>query len=412
MPQLPNVQLGNTALDISSAVNSFAKGLQEARAQRRKEQMDQAMMAIQMRKLLQPNYRQEQTFNPATGKLEYAYANELDPMDVQYTGREAKNPAFISPYYDQSGNPSQVGTQRYYQQGTTPNPTVIPNPQGMEPKGYQPMPVVVDFGQGPVTIFVDPAEAAALRSRANAGGQNAPPPQGVPTPAGTPQAQAPVQPPATPVQQPVQAPTQTPTQAPVQTPQPGQFPRAPDNLDEQKAGRAFMTIQGRYNMLEALKVDPQAYNDAAQFIAAGKVTEQLPIFGNAISEFVRSHAAFLSEPAQRYLNGIMQVGAMIAFASGGTALTRTELNAALESIVPRPGETEAMRIQRDNNLRSYLAAATRGNNAWPRFTPLLDQFNWSENDATNFTMPPQAPDPFTNNSILQGIKSRRPGARP
>lgn len=47
MPQLPGVQFGNTPLDISSAVNSFAKGLQEARAQRRKEQMDQAMLGIQ-----------------------------------------------------------------------------------------------------------------------------------------------------------------------------------------------------------------------------------------------------------------------------------------------------------------------------------------------------------------------------
>lgn len=47
MPAMPGVQFGNTPLDISSAVNSFAKGLQEARALRRKEQMDQAMLGIQ-----------------------------------------------------------------------------------------------------------------------------------------------------------------------------------------------------------------------------------------------------------------------------------------------------------------------------------------------------------------------------
>lgn len=354
--QMPSVQFGNVASDIGSAVSSFAKGLQDERARRREEAMTNALRALQMQRAMQPMRPFQERIQGPNG-LEYAYADPMNPANVLHTGREAPNPNFISPYEDDQGNLVMGSTPRY---GNNPQTTVVPNPSGIQPKDVPAIPQTTETPQGPQNVLVQPRSGV------------------------------------------VRQPT-----LPGQNGQPGQplVPKA-DEQDEKRAQRAFEMVHGDYEMREANKIDPQAYDDAARFAATIDVGSGVPIFGGLLEKFISQTQGNLSPAAQRYYNGLMQMAASVAFSNGGATLTQNEIRYALSSLAPKPMEDPTATAGRSRLLHGRVMVMTHGNNAWMRYRQMAQPFGWNDEEGS-LVVPPPPPPSMPPNSYLIRQRQKR-----
>lgn len=347
-PQLPNVELGNTATDIGSAVSSFAKGLQAERARRREEALANAMMQMQMMKLNQPDYRHIVSQTPEGPRHAFT---DMKTLLTNVTDQAAADPQMMLPTQDANGSWNLSLAPRN-------DPNRAPQAPNLPPNQYprQPAPIVVpgvETSQGPRTM--------AVGRTPNPAGSQPQPQQGLPS-------QAPVQAGLPQRQQPVQG--QQPQGTVQQIPSGGLPTRATEG-DEQRARGAFDMLQGRYEMKQALADAGQnaqnVYDEASRYIAALDIGKEIPLIGGALEAFIGSTQSALSPPAARYYVAFMHAAANKVFSQGGKTLTKMELNTSLVSLAPKPFQDPTTEAAQQRLWSGVIAGAMTGNNAWIRY---------------------------------------------
>ena len=164
-PQLPNVELGNTATDISSAVNSFAKGLQAERTRRREEAMQAAMLQLKMQEFSHPN--PIHATEMGEGGPRSIYRN---PRDMSIVSDEpAPNPNYYAPTNTGPNmTPSISGVGRYSPLGTPA--TNVPLPPGTVGRDVPPVSTPTEGPTGPGISRIAPRTGVATPV-VDAGGQ-------------------------------------------------------------------------------------------------------------------------------------------------------------------------------------------------------------------------------------------------
>jgi len=365
-PQLPNVELGNTASDFSSAVSSFAKGLQEERTRRRQEAMSNALMNLKMQEFLHPRPMHELQLGPE-GPMNV----DINPTTLE-TMRSSPAPDSQMPIMTQDADTGawNLGmTSR-----TNPSAPVRPvqMPAGQEARGPAPIPVIQETPAGPRTVMTPRTPHATV-------------------PAG----QQPLQQPSVPNQHQSIQPQPTPTGIPTRA----------SEADEQRARGAFDMVQGRYEMREALKAagqgrNPQemqqnaqrTYDEAARYISSLQIGEGIPVLGNVINAIISQGQSVLSPAAARYFSAFMHSAAAKAFSQGGKTLTKNEIDYSLMSMSPKPFEDEATSQMRDRLWNGVISGATAGNNAWMRYQAAAKALGYDDSQTGLMIQPPAQQD--------------------
>lgn len=331
IPQLPNVSLGNTATDISSAVSSFAKGLQAERIRRREEAMKEALLSLQMMRLNQPDWQRVVEKTP-TG-LEHTF---VDPMSgrTQRTGLAANDPQYF--YATQGGTLAGVGRSGINPPAVAGGPAQDPN---LAPRDVAPMVVTAETEQGPVQTRVPRRGGAAT---------------------------------------PVLGPTGQPVMAPAQEP------------DERRARDAFEMVQAKFETSRPLVANPRAYQEAANYLASLGVADKVPVVGGVIKSLIQASQSALSPEASAYFSAFMHLAAARAFSRGGATLTQNEIDYSLLSLRPAPGESGDVSAMRDRLFNGVVFGAIQGNPAWQRFaqTAKLFGFDLDQLQAGQGLVPP------------------------
>lgn len=374
MPMMPNVSLGNTASDISSAVGSFAKGLQAERTRQRDEALSSALVHLQMMKAMQPDFEHIVVQTPNGPR--HAYTDKRT-LQTRVTEEPAADPQMPIMTQDMNGAWGLSMTSR-----NRPGAPVTPVqfPQGYEARGPAPVPVPQETPSGPRTVMTPrtPHASGAANPNIQSGGR--------PVQPGQPTGHVP----------PV---TGQPVAGNAQPQAPGVATRATE-ADERRARAAFDMVQGKYEMRQALEsasqgANPQemrqnaqnAYDEAARYISTLDVGQGIPVVGNLINEIIGQSQSVLSPAAARYFSGFMHGAAARAFSNGGTALTKQEIHYSLQSLSPKPFEDSSTTQMRDRLWSGVIVGATAGNNAWQRYRASAKQLGYDDANV-DLTAPP------------------------
>lgn len=359
-PQLPHVQLGNTASDISSAVSSFAQGLQAERQRRRDEAMKEAMMQLQFMRLMQPDYIHQVGLD-SSGNLTNQLVDKRNPLGQPINTGNAPSPQYYFPTQDNSVGaiPRQVpGAQAHIVPGTQAQPSQPGQPVSQTPiqmRDVPPVPIQIQTPQGPGTGLVD--------RRGH-------------------------------VSQPIVG----------QGAQHGMLPGRPSTDDEQRARNAFDMIQGKYEMRQALasaavgrtpqeqQVNEQnAFNEAANYISSLLASKTVPVVGPLLSAEISQGQSVLSPAAARYFRAWMQATAARVFSQGGRTLTQTEADWSSASLSPKPFEDPAVTAQTERLWNGIIGGAIAGNTAWMQYRDLVKQFGFDDSQIGQNLAVPQTP---------------------
>lgn len=366
MPMLPNVSLGNTESEISSAVGSFAKGLQAERARQRDEALSTALVHLQMVKAMQPNYEHIVVQTPNGPR--HAFTDKKT-LQTTLTDEAAADPQMAVPTEYDNGAWGLGMTPRNRQGPVTP----AQFPAGTNARGPAPIPVPQETPSGPRTIMTPRTPHASGQANPNIQSSGRPVQPGQPT-GHVPSVQG------------------QPVAGNAHPQQPGIVTRATE-ADERRARAALDMVQGKYEMRQALESASQGrnpqemrqnaqnvYDEVARYLASGQVGDNIPIVGHLIDEIVNQSQSALSPAAARYFSGFMHGAAARAFSNGGTALTRQEIEYSLASLAPKPFEDSSTTQMRDRLWNGVIAGATAGNNAWQRYRATAKQLGYDDSN--------------------------------
>jgi hypothetical protein len=164
---------------------------------------------------------------------------------------------------------------------------------------------------------------------------------------------------------------------------------------QKKARDAFEMIQSRFETDRALQANPQAYNEAAQYMAGLSLADKTPIVGGVIKALIQNSQAALSPEAQAYFSSFMNLAAARAFSRGGATLTQNEIDYSLSALSPKPGEAGDVSDMRDRLIDGIIVGALAGNPAWTPFNDLTKRsFGFDLSKYTQGTGPsPLTPPP-------------------
>src|SRR5258706_7491535 len=308
-PQLPNVQLGNTASDISSAVSSFAKGLQEERTKRRQEAMSEALMNLKMQEFLHPHPIHD--IEMGQNGPENVWTNQNTMQEV---GRShAPNPMFYPPTNTGPGmTPSISGVGRYPPPGT--QATNVPLPQGTVGRDIPPTPTPVEGPTGPSVSLIHPRTGAATPVAGAGGG------------AITPRAQ---------------------------------------QFEVEKGQFASNMARAAHGMSQA---SPQDVENVVSRLNSQAVLGALPVIGAPASEIVRSGMAvgLTPEQAKCLANFYTFVGFAVP-EMAGKQMTATEMRQQTAMFAPLWNEPEEAREVKRGNVRFRVQSSIRASGSgWSR----------------------------------------------
>lgn len=310
----PNVEFGNTAQDIGQGATTFVKGLLEERRRQQQLALQAALASAKMMEASQGQPLQRVvTKNPQTGAVEYAFVDPEGRQDTRMTGVAAPDWQMQIPGQDEQGNLTTITTSRGFP-GSPAKPVDFPTGQG--PRQEAPAIVTAEGPQGP-QIGTLPRRGGVFKPVVQAGG-------GIVQPKG-------------------------------------------DEGDERRARDAMEMVQGQAEMKAAVQSDPSAYQAAASYLSTLDIADGIPVIGGAIEAIVRNAQGALSPEAARYFNAFMQFAAARAFSRGGATLTRNEIDYALLSLSPKPGEDPVTSQQRERSVKMVIGGAVAGNPAWQRY---------------------------------------------
>jgi len=337
---LPNVSLGNAASDIGSAANSFVKGLL---AQRQVQTADALKAALTQAQLLGASAEMERALHPDpfnvtsvddSGHLVHALMDKRSGETSLSTGPGTRAPesTMLIPTVT-NGTPSVAQKSRYNPDAPA-TPVELPPGSIARPAPDQAMPV--ETVNGPQIVKVP----------ATYGG-------GRPTgPGGSPL-----------------------------------MPRASE-ADERRAKDAFEMIQGQNEIANVATKHPEAYNEAASYMATRNFLNEIPIIGGPLDQVLAGSQAALSPAAQAYVRAFTQLASARAFSRGGATLTANEIKWAMDAIAPRAWADPATRMATQRMIRTIIAGNVIGNPAWQRYKALATQLGFGDpNDASQIVAP-------------------------
>lgn len=351
-PQLPNVELGNTASDFSSAVSSFAKGLQEERTRRRQEAMSNALMNLKMQEFLHPHPIHDLEMGPNGPENVW-----MNPNTMQEEGR---SPAPQSYFYGASNTGPEMtpGFVAMGRQDPSHAASNVPLPPGTVGRDVPPTPVTYEGPTGQTQGVVAPRTSVVTPSTmGQPHGQHVQPMVPAPTPGVVPQQ---------PQQQPVVGP-QHPA-API-GPAPGTpgggVIKPPTPQEIEKAGSVGnMAIAAH----ELMKTDPALVQHVIERQNIQTILAQLPVVGQSAGEAASALMALgLNDEEAKWLGNFNAFIGFVAPTMGGKQLTITELRLYSRMYTPLLGEQPVAQEQKRQKIR-YLVNSqiALSGNGWQR----------------------------------------------
>lgn len=158
--------------------------------------------------------------------------------------------------------------------------------------------------------------------------------------------------------------------------------------DVKRARDAFTVIQGRGEMKRALQMNPNAYGEVAQHVAALDIADGVPLAGDAIEAFIRQTQSGMSPAAAQYYSAMIHAAAAVAFGRGGTALTKNEIDYALSALSPKIGEDPGTSAERDRLWNGVVGTLIKGNPAWQRYKEAAMALGFNSDSVLNNIVPP------------------------
>ena len=407
---LPHVDLGNTYNDVGQGVSSFIKGLVDQRNRQAQLTLQEAMAKARMLEATKPDMATGTGINPATGVDELLTFDKARPTDTRFSGVESSTA-------NQGRRRLEQGDERLDQSQWSKSTIVDDDPTS--PTFNK---LIIAFedktGREPTRRTRDVAPTYTMQlptTDAQGNPQYEEKPRGIP---GAPTMPIALSPGSTarqvaPAPMTAEIPGQGPTvgllgrqgrgagQFQAATATPGGAPLQPKgtSIDNRKASDAFRIVQANAELQAIYKIAPEAYQEAASFIASKNMLEGVPIVGPMLEQIVIESQNTLSPEAAQIFRAWTQAASSVVFGKGGAALTRNETQWASDALGPRIADDPSTAAQRDRLLMTELFTMTKGNPAWLRYRDIAKaQFNFSVDDTSQIAIPtpvpPKPPSPF------------------